>query len=240
MAELRRLATPEAAAEAAADLILEGLGAARESAGRATLAVSGGSTPKLLFRALKQRSFDWRAVHIFWADERMVPPTHADSNYRLALEELLGPAGVPEDQIHRIEGELQPAAAVERYSQEVRRVFGLQPSTLPRFDVVHLGMGADGHIASLFPGEPLTGDRAGIAAAVYATKQKSYRVTLLPGVLLGADLVVLLVAGADKAPALRAVRQEPFDPMARPAQLIDRQARRAVWVLDEAAADGVE
>lgn len=202
----------------------------------ATLAISGGATPKLLFQQLSALSFKWDRVHLFWVDERAVPPTDVQSNYRLAEETLIGPAHISPRQVHRIRGELIPDRAAELYVQEIREFFGLEEGELPHFDVVQRGMGADAHTASLFPGEPLLDDREGIAAAVYAEKLSQWRITLLPGVLLAAKHTAFLVSGAEKAPAVRAVFQEEYDPRRYPAQMASHHGRRVAWFLDQAAA----
>lgn len=197
----------------------------------ASLAVSGGSTPKLLFEALAKSKLSWDRVHLFWVDERAVPPTDPQSNYKLAEESLIAPAGIPADNIHRIRAEIAPELAAKRYAEEIREFFG----ALPQFDVVQLGMGPDAHTASLFPGEPLIEDRKGIAAAVFAQKVPRWRVTLLPGVLLAARNTVFLVAGEDKAPAVRAVFSDSYDPQRLPAQIVQRDGRSVYWFLDGAA-----
>ena len=230
--------TKDAAAAAAAGHILERLEAARQASGRATLAVSGGSTPRLMFQVMATAGFDWADVHIFWVDERCVPPDAADSNYGMTKEALFDSIAIAPDNIHRIQGEREPAEASTLYRAEIEKVFELadKPSgTMPRFDVVHLGMGPDRHTASLFPGEELINDRRGLTAAVYAASQDSWRVTLLPGVLLAAADTVFLVTGDDKAAALREVINGPYDPQQRPVQLIARDANPVHWFLDEAA-----
>lgn len=146
------------------------------------------------------------------------------------------PARIPRHNIHRICGELRPEVAARRYADEIREFFGLDAGELPHFDVVQRGMGADGHTASLFPGEPLIEDREGIAAAVFVEKLKQWRITMLPGVLLAARHTLMLVTGADKAPAVRAVFQEPYDPTRYPAQMASHHGRRVTWFLDDAAA----
>ena len=198
-----------------------------------TFAVSGGSTPKLLFDQLAASAFRWDRVHLFWVDERCVPPTDDASNYKLAYVHLIEPAHIPDANVHRIYGELDPPEAAARYAADIRRFFELDGAELPRFDVVHRGMGPDAHTASLFPGSPLIEDHTGIAAAVFASQFNQWRVTLLPGVLEGARNTVLLAAGADKAEAVRAVFNDPYDPKKYPAQI---GARKAVWFLDRAAA----
>ena len=235
----RRHVFPDAsgAAEACAGRIAGLLEEALTGRESATLAVSGGSTPRLMFARLAALPFDWNRVHLFWVDERCVPPDDPASNYKLAREGLIVPAHIPERNVHRILGEIAPQEAAQRYSDDIRRFFGLASGELPHFDVVQCGMGPDAHTASLFPGEPLLDDRQGIAAAVYAAKFSQWRVTLLPGALLAARQMIYLVSGADKAESLRAVFHEPFEPSKYPAQLIGRNAE---WFLDEAAAGLLE
>ena len=203
----------------------------------ATFAVSGGSTPKLLFQKLATATFRWNHVHLFWVDERMVPPTDPASNYKLADDYLIKPAHIPHRHVHRICGEMAPKTAAARYVEEIREFFGLEEGEMPRFDVVHRGMGPDAHSASLFPGEPLIDDREGIAAAVFAPKFNQWRVTLLPGALLAAKHNVFLVTGADKAEAVRAVFKEEYDPKQYPAQIASHHGRGVTWFLDEKAAE---
>lgn len=230
----RSFPDPAAAAAACARHIADLLDVALASQDSASLALSGGTTARGLFESLALLGVQWSRVHLFWTDERAVPPDHALSNYRLAAERLILPARIPSANVHRIHGELAPQAAAKAYAGDIRRHFGLGPGELPAFDVLHLGIGADGHIASLFPDESLLEDRSAIAAAVFARKLEQWRITLLPGVLLAARQAVFLASGADKAQAVRAVIEEPFNPLARPAQLL--RGRPAMWFLDEAAA----
>src|SRR5262249_44450497 len=152
----------------------------------ASLALSGGSTPKLMFEELVASKFRWDNVHLFWVDERCVPPADPLSNYGHAEHDLIVPAHIPARQVHRIYGELQPAHAAERYADDVRDFFGLETGELPHFDIIPLGMGSEAHTASLFPGEKLIDDRESLASEVYVDKVKQWRVTLLPGVLINA------------------------------------------------------
>jgi 6-phosphogluconolactonase len=202
----------------------------------ATLAVSGGSTPKLLFDELVKSRFEWTRVHLFWVDERCVPPTDPASNFKLANDYLIKPAHIPQRHLHRICGEMRPDAAAKRYVDDIREHFGLEAGELPHFDVIQRGMGADAHSASLFPGEPLIDNREDIAAAVYSEAHSQWRVTLLPGVLLAARHTVFLVCGADKAPSVRAVFQEEYDPKKYPAQIGSYHGRAVAWFLDTPAA----
>lgn len=227
---------PRAAADACARHISALLEQALATQEHATLAVSGGSTPKLMFQSLVSSGFRWHRVHLFWVDERCVPPTDAESNYRLAEENLIAPARIPAAQVHRIHAEIKPETAAQQYIEEIRNFFGLEEGEQPHFDVVQCGMGPDAHTASLFPGEDAIDDREHIAGAVYVNKMARWRLTLLPGALLAARNTVFLVSGADKAVNVGNVFHHEFDPKQYPAQLISRQGRRVTWFLDQAAA----
>jgi 6-phosphogluconolactonase len=222
-------ATPAEAAETCGAAIFAHLEKAAAS-GRATVAFSGGNTPKLMFGWMARQSFDWSKVHIFWADERCVPPDHADSNYRMTREALLDhirPGGV-----HRIEGELDPTEAAARYKTTLTGIFGGAPA----FDVLHLGMGDDAHTASLFPGLAETQDRSGIVAAVWVEKMARHRVTLLPAAILAAKNIAMLVTGADKASPLYQAFEGKSNTLMYPVQIVHREGRTVDWFLDRAAA----
>jgi 6-phosphogluconolactonase len=228
---------PPAAAKACGDEILDILEKARRERGRAMLAVSGGSTPRLMFQAMAKRSFDWSNVQVFQVDERCVPPDHELSNFRMTREALLDSAGIEENQFHRIRGELAPEDASRLYVEDIRQSFNLAPGELPVFDAIQRGMGPDAHTASLFPGEPLIRDRTGIAAAVYVEKayvekMMQHRVTLLPGVLERARHTLCLATGDEKAEALRQVLRGAFDPVNVPSQI---KSADTVWYIDKKA-----
>jgi len=229
--------TSQAAAEACGDRILDILGQARQVRGVATLAVSGGSTPRLMFQSMARRSFDWSRVRIYQVDERCVPPDDEQSNFRMIRESLLAgglsKAQISESQFHRVQGELPPAEAARLYEEDIRRTMSLAPGELPVFDVIQRGMGPDAHTASLFPGEPLIADRTGITAAVWVEKMKQHRVTLLRGVLERARHTLCLATGAEKADALHAVLRGPFDPSHVPSQIASPDT---AWYIDKAAA----
>jgi 6-phosphogluconolactonase len=229
-----------AAAEACARNILARLETATGGQGTATLAISGGTSPIPMFQALARERFDWSRVHLFWVDERAVPVTDPQSNYKLADDHFITPARFPRRNVHRIEAELRPAEAARRYSEEIRSFLGLGESDLPHFDVIHRGIGADAHTASLFPGEPLIDDREGIAAAVRVEKLGQWRITLLPSVLRAARNTAVMAVGADKAKAVRDVFEEPYDPKRYPAQLGLHDGRVVTWFLDEAAASLID
>jgi 6-phosphogluconolactonase len=202
--------------------------------GAAALAISGGSSPKPMFQIFAGSAFPWERVHLFWVDERAVPPTDEQSNFKLAADTWLTPAKFPSANIHRIQAELAPDEAARLYREEIRAYFKLSNEEQPKFDVVHRGMGPDGHTASLFPGSPLIEDRTRIAAATWVEKMHQWRISLLPAALEAARHTVMLVTGADKAQMLRTVLEGPYDPQQTPAQIGSRIGT-AEWFLDEAA-----
>jgi 6-phosphogluconolactonase len=230
------LTNPEAAADAAARCVLEGLDEALSLREWATLAISGGSAPKILFPKLAAAPIRWDRVHLFWVDERSVPPDHADSNYRLANELLVIPSRIPSGQVHRIHAEEGPQQAAKLYGEDIDRFFGPREATQPVFDVVHLGIGPDGHTASLFPGEPLIEDRSGTVTAVYVPKMNTWRITLLPGPLLAARRTLFFAVGQDKAEVVGHVLGPEYVPQKWPAQVISRHGENVIWFLDQAAA----
>jgi len=198
---------------------------------RATLAISGGTSPKPMFELFANSGFPWEQVHVFWVDERCVPPSDSQSNYRTANETWLAPAKVPAGNIHRVQTELEPQEAARQYAQALQDFFQVRMGELPQFDVIHRGIGPDAHTASLFPGEPLIADHEGLAAAVWVEKMHQWRVTLLPGVLEAAWHTVVLATGADKAGALETVLHGPYDPMKWPAQIGARDVNVS-WFTD--------
>jgi 6-phosphogluconolactonase len=202
--------------------------------GRAALAISGGSSPKPMYAYFAKSKLDWNLVHLFWVDERGVPPTDKQSNFKFANENWLAAAKYPEANIHRVQAELDAKEAARLYADDLARFFG---PGIPAFDAMHLGMGPDSHTASLFPGEPMILDHTGVTAAVWVEKMHQFRITLLPGVIAAARNRVVLVAGEDKIPALQSVLKDPRDPLKAPAQVIPQEGTE--WFLDEAAAKGL-
>ncbi|WP_321474628.1 6-phosphogluconolactonase [uncultured Paludibaculum sp.] len=217
----------QGAAEGCARAIGARLNEAIAQRGTASLAVSGGSTPKLMFREMCQIGFDWSKIHLFWVDERVVPPDDDQSNYRMTRENLIVPGGLPENRVHRIRGEMEAVAAADLYRGAVEAILGSEPV----FDVVQCGVGDDGHTASLFPGEPMVADRSGVVAALWVAKKHQWRVTLLPKPILAARSLYVLSSGADKANAVQSALQGPADPLGVPSQLL----RGAEWFCDAAA-----
>jgi 6-phosphogluconolactonase len=183
---------------------------------------------------MAKADFDWTNVHVFWVDERCVPPDRSESNFKLANDNWLSPAAVPPQNLHRVYGELDPLQGAQKYVADIKAFFELKEGELPVFDVLHRGMGPDAHTASLFPGEPLINDASGIAANVWVEKFQMHRVTLLPGVLRAAKQTVLQVSGLEKADALKEVLQGSEDLMKYPCQIASRQPN-AAWFLDKAA-----
>lgn len=226
----------EDCAERCAAYISKRLSEALKREHLATIALSGGHTPEPMFARLAASRSDWSNVHVFWVDERCVPPTSDQSNFKLANEALLSPAGIPASNIHRIRGELSPEEAAGAYIAEIRGFFKIGSTEFPIFDVIHRGIGSDAHTASLFPDEPLIRDRTGIAAAVYVEKLKSHRVTLLPGVLLAGRSTVIQAEGEEKAQPVYDVLFGPDDPLRYPCQIAARGSDKTVWFLDKAAA----
>ncbi|HWE50646.1 MAG TPA: 6-phosphogluconolactonase [Bryobacteraceae bacterium] len=221
--------SPLEAAQACGAATFKLLEESRRANGRAVFAVSGGSTPRVMFEWMAKQDFDWSAVHIFWVDERCVPPDDSQSNYRMTRESLLDHIRIPAAQVHRIKGELPPAEALRLYLAEIIDVLG----ETPVFDLIQRGMGPDMHTASLFPGEPLIDDRSHIAGEVWVEKFKQHRVTLLRGVLESARATFNLATGPDKAEPLKEVLQGALDPMHKPAQIV---SAGTVWYVDTAAA----
>ena len=229
-------ADPLATSEACARGILQLLEEKLAGDGQAALAISGGSTPQLLFREIAGVRFDWSNVHLFFADERGVPPNDPQSNYKLAKENLIDPANIPSRNVHRVHAELTPNVAARLYAGEIQEFFELSDGAMPHFDIIHRGMGADGHTASLFPGDALIDDRENLVRAVYVEKLKQWRITLLPAVLRAARHTIMLITGAGKAETLREVLCGDYEPKKYPAQIGVHDARSVSWFLDEAAA----
>ena len=226
----------------AAQYLVEMAGEAAEARGRARIAISGGSTPKAAFALLGDRSQPWRAqmpwdkLDLYWVDERSVPPEDSESNYRMTREALLDHVPLKPEQIHRIEGELEPEAAAARYESELRNSFRLEGAEVPHFDLVALGMGEDGHTASLFPNTEGLHEMSRLAIANHVAQKDTWRVTLTWPVINRARSVFFLIAGGDKASILKEVLTGPHDPERLPSQLIWPVSGILTLILDKAAA----
>lgn len=210
------------------------------SGGRFTVALSGGSTPKALYTLLATDTFrvriPWEKVHLFWGDERCVPPDHADSNYRMVRESLLNHAPIPKENIYRILGEdSDPGKAATSYESTLRESFGLTPTQLPRFDLVLLGMGDDGHTASLFPHTAALSEMQRLVVANYVEKFGTHRLTLTIPVINHAAQVVFLISGGSKAAVLKEVLEGKDDPHRLPSRLIHPVTGKLLYIIDQAA-----
>jgi 6-phosphogluconolactonase len=235
--DIRVVADTEAIARAGAAIVVATQRAARNQ-GRFTLALSGGTTPRALYQLLAQPPYaadiDWAATQVFWSDERCVPPDHAESNYRMAREALLDHVPLPPANIHRMRGELDvPQQAAREYRTALHGVFG--KSGLPRFDLLLLGLGEEGHTASIFPGVSVPADPETQVAAVFVPKVNSWRLTLTLPVLNAAAHVLFLVAGAAKRDALQALVQGPRS-LDLPAQRVQPTRGFLTILADQAAA----
>ena len=230
--------TPERLADAVARHIVARAADAISATGRFTLALSGGSTPRAAYSRLatgdwRLASGDWRLVHILWSDERCVPPDDPRSNYRMAKEALLDRVPIPAQQIHRIRGEDDPEKAAAEYERVLRALLGNE-GACP--DLVLLGMGEDGHTASLFPGPAAVRETARWVVAVPSPDATMWRITLTPALLNAARNVTFVVSGPNKAARLQQVLEGPFTPDVLPAQAIRPLQGRLTWMVDEAAA----
>ncbi len=232
---IQRFETSSGLLCAAADSIIKFVGDAIKLRGRATICLSGGSTPKAVYELLSdERSIDWATVHFFWGDERTVSPTDPESNFLMASEALLRKLALPERNIHRIEAERPPAAAAERYENELRTFFGLGETEIPRFDVTLLGLGEDGHTASLFPGTTILDETRRLVADVYVEKLKTHRISMTYPIFNNSRVIMFLVSGSGKATVLHDVLEGK--PGCYPAQFIEPADGTLYWLIDQQAA----
>lgn len=240
--ELRILESSRELAAEAADLFVWLGNQAIQTAGRFRVALSGGSTPKALHSALAvpglARQLDWTKVEFFFGDERCVPPDHPESNSGMADETLFRPLGIASRQVFRMHGEAkdQEQAACE-YEAVLHRQFGTKPPAWPRFDLILLGLGEDGHTASLFPGTDALNEQTRLVVATRSPKGVPQRLTLTIPIVNQAQTVVFLVSGGSKAAVVRHVLEgREADQAPLPAQAIRPEQGRLIWFLDQAAA----
>jgi 6-phosphogluconolactonase len=233
-----------ALARRAAQYFVEMAEEAVAAQGLARIAISGGSTPKSAFELLSDPGQPWRGrmpwdkLELYWVDERCVPPDDAQSNYRMTKETLLDRAPLRPEQIHRMEGELDPKEAAARYEAEIRNGFRLEGGQLPRFDLIALGMGPDGHTASLFPHTEALHEKTRLVTANHVPQMNTWRITLTLPVINRASSVFFLIGGADKAEILKEVLTGPKDVERLPSQLIRPASGILTLFLDrDAAAD---
>ena len=238
--EIRTLTTPQELFGAAAEEVVHAANEAVATRGRFTIALSGGSTPKNLFNLLATNArnvLPWDRMFFFFGDERHVLPTDPESNYRMADESLLSKVPVPPGNVFRIAAENPDAAsAAEAYQKTLQKFFALQPGQFPVFDLILLGMGPDGHTASLFPNTAGLQEKSRLVIANWVEKFKTSRITLTLPVLNAARCVTFLVSGTDKAPALHAVLDSDAPGEQYPSKLVQPTDGKLIWLIDRAAA----
>jgi 6-phosphogluconolactonase len=233
----------EGMVKAGANLFMYHASTAISDRGTFSVVLSGGGTPQPLFKFLATDKsadlLDWSRIHYFWGDERTVPSDSSESNYQQAYKTLLGPRLIQPGNIHRIKGELDPVKAASLYQKEISELLLESP---PRFDLVFLGMGGDGHTASLFPGTKVASNPGEYqwVAANQVPQQDTWRITFTPQLINAARTVVFLVSGQNKAETLKQVLEGPFLPETYPAQLIKPDYGNLIWLVDQAAASNLE
>ncbi|NYF79141.1 6-phosphogluconolactonase [Granulicella arctica] len=231
-----------AVARAAAEFFSSSVSAAVKARGRARVALSGGSTPKAMFALLADPSqpflkqVPWDALDLYWVDERAVPPTDADSNYRMTNEAMLSHVPLAADRIHRMEGELDPEVAAARYESTLRNTFRLEGAETPTFDLILLGMGDDGHTASLFPHTEALNEMSRLVVANHVPQKDTWRITLTWPVINQAREVAFLIEGAAKTQVLHDVLLGPYQPETYPSQLIRPASGKLTLLLDTRSA----
>jgi 6-phosphogluconolactonase len=231
---------PREIAEAAAKLFAARAAGAISARGRFIAALSGGRTPVGIYTLLAKAPFasqiPWARVHLFWGDERCVPPDHPDSNYRMTREFLLDHVPIPPANVHRMPGEMDPVEAAARYEGQLREFFAPHGDRFPVFDCILLGLGEDGHTASLFPGTRVIRESARWVLGHYVDSQKGWRITLTPPVINAARSVVFIAAGSGKAAVVKEILEGPLRPETLPAQIVRPAGGDLVWMLDREAA----
>jgi 6-phosphogluconolactonase len=240
---IRQLADTQELFHAAAEEVCRIGQMSMESTGRFSLVLSGGSTPRGLYELLAEHPYrsqvDWKRVEFFWGDERGVPPDHAASNFRMAREAMLDKLDVPHDRVHRIEAERPDLDEVAKdYEREIERVLGRIPGVgrrPPHFNLFLLGMGDDGHTASLFPNTSALLEPERWVVAQEVPKAPRERITMTPPLINAAHFIMFVVSGASKADVLAEVLQGPRDPLRYPAQLIRPLTGEVTWFVDRAA-----
>lgn len=242
---LRVFPDPDTLAVAGAELFCELGGEAIGQRGRFAVALAGGSTPRAMFQLLAvephRSAIDWSTLQVFWSDERAVPPDDAQSNYRMAREALLERVPVPPGQIHRMPADTASlTAAAAEYAAEIQDVLGNGPADAPWFDLIMLGMGDDGHTASLFPETEALDAHDRIVAPNYVPKLDAHRMTFTPKLINAAANVLFLIAGTGKAGALQAVLEGPRQPRRYPSQLVAPRDGALYWYIDRAAASKLQ
>ncbi len=238
--ELRRLTTPQDLFQAAAEEVIRSATDAVAQRGRFTIALSGGSTPRNLYTLIAANAsatLPWSQMFFFWGDERHVPPDSPDSNYRMAKEALLSKVPIPAANIFPIPAENPDAsAAAESYEQTLRKFFAVAPGEFPRFDLILLGMGPDGHTASLFPETAALQEKSRLVVANWVEKLGSSRITFTLPLLNAARRIAFLVSGTDKAAVLHEVLEGNAPAEKYPSRLVRPREGKLIWFVDRAAA----
>ncbi|HEX8393029.1 MAG TPA: 6-phosphogluconolactonase [Longimicrobium sp.] len=228
---------PDAASRAGAERFRDLACAAVESSGRFAVALSGGTAPERMYRMLGEGPFlsaiPWEGVHVFWGDDRCVPPGHPRSNFTMADRAFLRTVPIPPANVHRMRGELPPEEGAAHYTAELESVFG---PGVPRFDLVHLGIGPDGHTASLFPFDELLRERERTVGTALFRELGEWRLSFTLPVINAARVIDVLALGAAKAEIVRTAIEGPLDPHRIPMQFIHPTDGQMIWTLDEAAA----
>ena len=241
--EVRRLTTPQDLFQAAADEVIRAATDAVARRGRFTIALSGGSTPKNLYTLIAANasaSLPWDRMFFFWGDERHVPPGDPESNYRMAEETFLSKVPIPPANIFPIHAQNPDAsAAADDYEQTLRKFFALAPGEYPHFDLILLGMGPDGHTASLFPETAALEEKSRLVVANWVEKLKTSRITFTLPVLNASRCVAFLVSGTDKAAVLHEVLEGNAPAEKYPSKLVRPSDGRLIWFVDRAAASGL-
>ena len=237
------IVTPDAGSlfQAAAEMVSQAAASAIAERGRFTIALSGGSTPKALYELLAtdawRNRIDWSRTHFFWGDERWVPSADKQSNYRMTNEALLSKVPVPAANVHRIDTDSgTPEGAAEKYEEDIRAFFGASP----RFDLNLLGIGTNGHTASLFPHRPTLHERDRLVVADYIPEVEMNRITFTVPLINDSRTILFLASGKDKASVLAEVLRGPHDPGRLPSQLIAATDGKLIWLTDTAAAAAIE
>jgi 6-phosphogluconolactonase len=237
MAEIQVVSSDEAFISAAAGQFVAAAKGRVEEGGRFSVSLSGGGTPRPVYAALAQPSIrdqvDWAKVDLFWGDERHVPPTDPDSNYKMVKEVLIDCVPIPKENVYRVPAEMEVRMAAFSYEETLRDYF---KGEWPVFDFVFLGMGADGHTASLFPHSAGLNEEQRWFIANYAPERETWRLTLSKKAINASRQILVLVRGAGKAERLKAVLTGPAQPEAMPVQLIHPEDGEMRWLVDEAAA----
>lgn len=228
----------------AAEIFTRLVGETAVGSQRFRVALSGGSTPRLLYQLLASEEYRervaWERVEFFFGDERWVPHTDKDSNFKLANDYLFQPLSIDESRVFPMPTDGEPPEAAEQYEVTIRHVFALASREMPRFDLIFLGMGDDGHTASLFPHTGALREYGKLVAANYVEKLNTWRITLTAPALNAAVHVLFMVAGESKAPALKQVLEGEYNPEEYPSQLLREASGHVTWLADKAAAAHLE